>query len=37
MKKSICALLISSALFGCGSTVNMTTSDAVAAQPKLNA
>ncbi len=35
MKKSICALLISSALFGCGSTVNMTTSDAVAAQPKL--
>jgi hypothetical protein len=35
MKKSICVLLISSALFGCGSTVMMKKSDAVAAQPEL--
>ncbi|MFA0088477.1 hypothetical protein [Vibrio sp. 10N.261.51.F12] len=35
MKKSICALIISSALFGCGSTVDMKKSDAVSAQPEL--
>ncbi|MCL9776374.1 VV20781 family protein [Vibrio methylphosphonaticus] len=35
MKKSICALVISSALFGCGSTVNMKKSDAISTQPEL--
>ncbi|MBY6199002.1 hypothetical protein [Vibrio hangzhouensis] len=35
MKKSICALIISNALLGCGSTVTMNKSEAVASQPEL--